>query len=249
MVKNFEMPKKCDDCSEELEELFCKCRTCDTYFCYNCLKKHFKHDFLECECIGNNEAAAVNLGFGGGYGFREGDEWAIIGTDAFYSNYHDKCDHAIDYFEKEEHIFFCNDCKIWLCKNCLNEHKGHHHMVNVQINDLELRQIDPNLYEANINLNINLQINKDSKNIILLSGELNNENQESIYDITASIIEYYTYEQYNTFLTKKELKPGKSINIEMLIINRNIKDGQILLRIIYHDIYEGMTHRLIKIQV
>jgi hypothetical protein len=256
MVKKFKMPENCDECSKELEEYFCKCKTCEIYLCYDCLKNHSKHKVLQCENICDGWAAPIELGDGGGYGPGL-DQWVLFELNEFYSNnYLTKCEHSIEYLENNKHIFICHDCRHYICLDCLKEHENHSRMLKVVVDGNMLRELDPNLYKSDIDLNTNLKIIENPNKILLLNGELDNENKESIYDIKVSIIEYFDkygsddkYEQDNMILEMDEMKSSNSDKFECTIIPKNINNDQISVRITYKDVYAGVTCKLIKLPV
>lgn len=253
MVKKFKTPEKCEECGAEIEEYFGLCRKCNLFFCYDCLKKHNMHDPVPCESLENNEAIIIELGEGGGYGPRS-EGWVLLDLATFYSEYIKKCEHAKEYFQTNKHIFICHDCHQYVCLDCLDNHKGHSRMLEVVTDDMKLRQIDPNLYEANIELKPEVKIIEKSEiNKFVVSVKLINENEKSVHDITVSYLNSLdgSTDTYSNLIHRiEELEPHNSYNFsytitlpkEVIHPNNNIILGT---EVVYHDIFGGMSSDIV----
>ncbi len=183
MDKIFDKPDVCAECNEELGRLFLFCRSCNKCICYNCFANHkMEHNYLPCKTLENNKAIAMDLG-SGGYGPNMGNLWPSIDNDLI-SSHETKCPHAINYFEKNNSIFYCHDCREWLCLDCLDKHLDHVSMLHVGFNNgKRLRQIDPNLYDSNKELLLSTNAFKTEDGNIKLELEINNDNNVPLYDL------------------------------------------------------------------
>ena len=140
--KIFKKPEMCNDCGQDLGQLFLYCRSCYEFICYSCLPNHNKHNYLPCTTIQDHKAKALDVGVGG-YGPPMVDKWPAVGIDSFTSDYNSKCHHATDYLEKNNITFNCKNCKKWVCLECSKDHLDHDLMLYVGFNNgKELRQID-----------------------------------------------------------------------------------------------------------
>jgi len=184
LEKIFRKPQVCDECNKELDRLFLYCRSCNKYICYDCFSSHkMEHNYMPCKSLDENRAVVMDVGFAP-YGPDMGDLWPSLGIESFFSQYKPKCLHAIDYFEKNNIIFSCNDCNEWLCLDCLKSHLDHGLTLHVGFNKgNELRQIDPNLYLSEKELLLSVNAYKiDNKNINV-DIEINNQNSVPLYDL------------------------------------------------------------------
>ena len=86
---------------------------------------------------------------------------------------------------KNHHQFifsYCIECRINICKKCINEHKSHNRVYfsEIGLNDLELQKIECLIKELENNINI---FNENSKNIQKIINQLKLiKSNSSIYD-------------------------------------------------------------------
>lgn len=222
MEKLNEKAEACDVCNEDLGRLFLLCKTCNKYLCYDCYYDHpIEHDPLPCKTLNRNKYVVMEPGEAG-YGPKIEDTWPSLEIDAFFSSYHPKCQHAIDYFKEKNIIFFCHDCHEWVCFDCLDDHLDHGLMLNVGFdNGKQLRQIDPNLYDSEYKILISSKISKIDDQKIKVKLDINNPNDVPLYDLrlmctwnglnSSNAMDFETIENedYNCIeITKLEVLPA-----------------------------------------
>lgn len=238
MEKLNEKAEACDICNEDLGRLFLLCKTCNKYLCYDCYHDHpIEHDPLPCKTLNGNKYIVMEPGEAG-YGPRIEDTWPSLPIKTFFSSYHPKCQHAIDYFKEKNMVFFCHECHKWLCLDCLDDHLEHGVMLQLGYNNgNDLRQIDPNLYgsEYNLELSSNAYVKKDKIKVEL---EIKNDNNAPLYDLQIlSTYEGYYNDEDDLFIetiSNKSYYCHKLVEIEFLPPNFTTNDLSYEVQIIDH---------------
>ena len=167
MEKIFKRPLVCDECNENLGNLFLFCRSCNKFICFNCFSHHkIEHNYLPCISLDETKAKVLDVGFAC-YGPPMENRWPSHDIEVFNSSYHPKCEHAIDYFKKNNITFFCKKCNKWLCLECIDNHLDHGLMLHVGFNNGKtLRQIDPKLYKIENQISLSVNATTTEENII-----------------------------------------------------------------------------------